>query len=371
MAILIRVARGPGKAAAAATTPSSFLASPLARASTVDSSEILFIKRAASPADPWSGNVAFPGGKRDPIDRDDFDTAVRETREEVGIDLNADWLYLGRLDDRPVFARGKRRDDFALCPFVFVQTGESTPRLTLQTSEVQAARWVRMSQLRPDAVDPFSIALPFGYIKAVAALPSGVRRLLGVDMAHFPSLNLTAATAGAAVGDSSDASHSGEVAASDRLVPSSSSRSSGSGSGGESEGSGDDSASNPNPLLERRPPSVALRVAEELAASGPPPSFDSADDPSQQFQLWGLTMQATSDLLALVDLPRLNWPPIRFRSPLVNSFVYSICGWIEAAEWARGSRPLAAVSPKHVAWALAAAASPIVGAAALYAALYR
>lgn len=60
--------------------------------------ELLFIERAHHPDDPWSGNIGFPGGRRDPIDETLRHTAERETMEEVGIDLS-EASYLGRLSD--------------------------------------------------------------------------------------------------------------------------------------------------------------------------------------------------------------------------------------------------------------------------------
>jgi len=52
-----------------------------------DSDEVLLIKRAKNDRDPWSGNVAFPGGHYEASDKDLYETAVRETFEEVGIRL--------------------------------------------------------------------------------------------------------------------------------------------------------------------------------------------------------------------------------------------------------------------------------------------
>ncbi len=60
--------------------------------------ELLFIERATRDNDPWSGQVAFPGGRSDPTDRSKAATAERETMEEVGLDLtNSSAQPLGAL----------------------------------------------------------------------------------------------------------------------------------------------------------------------------------------------------------------------------------------------------------------------------------
>ena len=80
--------------------------------------EVLFIRRAEHPRDPWSGHMAFPGGREDPGDSDLLATALRETREEVSVDLTQHARLLGRLDDIPAIARG-RRTGMTIAPFVF------------------------------------------------------------------------------------------------------------------------------------------------------------------------------------------------------------------------------------------------------------
>jgi 8-oxo-dGTP pyrophosphatase MutT (NUDIX family) len=59
--------------------------------------EMLFIQRAAHDLDPWSGHIAFPGGK---LEKGELEcqAACREAHEEIGIDLNQA-RYLGRLSD--------------------------------------------------------------------------------------------------------------------------------------------------------------------------------------------------------------------------------------------------------------------------------
>ncbi|MFH0849987.1 MAG: NUDIX domain-containing protein, partial [Candidatus Bathyarchaeota archaeon] len=52
-----------------------------------DDLELFLVKRAEATGDPWSGDRAFPGGKKMPEDRGLVDTVAREVLEETGIDL--------------------------------------------------------------------------------------------------------------------------------------------------------------------------------------------------------------------------------------------------------------------------------------------
>ena len=66
--------------------------------------EVVFIKRAARVGDRWTSHVALPGGKRDPEDEDDKAAAIRETSEEIGLDLtSSDAFFIGNLPERVVY----------------------------------------------------------------------------------------------------------------------------------------------------------------------------------------------------------------------------------------------------------------------------
>ena len=109
--------------------------------------EILFIKRAARVGDRWTGHVALPGGRRDPEDADDYAAAVRETSEEVGIDLDSsNAISVGNLPQRLVTASWGTKPLMILCPYIFLLTSPP-PRLRLQPTEVASAHWVPIRYL--------------------------------------------------------------------------------------------------------------------------------------------------------------------------------------------------------------------------------
>ena len=100
--------------------------------------EVLLIRRAEHPRDPWSGHMAFPGGRVEPSDATPLAAALRETREEVGLDLERDARLLGRLSDAVTFRRAADVPA-AIVPFVFELIGEGHLAIN---HEVQEAVWV-------------------------------------------------------------------------------------------------------------------------------------------------------------------------------------------------------------------------------------
>jgi 8-oxo-dGTP pyrophosphatase MutT (NUDIX family) len=108
-----------------------------------DDVDVLLIHRAHNPRDPWSGHMGFPGGRVDPADDGAFGAAIRETSEEIGLDLNARATSIGRLSDAAPRGRG-RRLGVVIEPHVFSIDGD--PDMTLN-HEVQDVVWVPLRYL--------------------------------------------------------------------------------------------------------------------------------------------------------------------------------------------------------------------------------
>jgi len=104
---------------------------------------ICFIRRADREDDPWSGHMAFPGGRADISDPTPPAVAERETLEEVGIQLDAP-AFIGSLPQMPV-RRGGTDTGMALSSFVYYIGPEKAP--LFPNHEVADAYWIPFEHL--------------------------------------------------------------------------------------------------------------------------------------------------------------------------------------------------------------------------------
>ncbi len=106
-----------------------------------DPDRVLVVRRVTRESDPWSGQLALPGGHREPGDDSLLTTAIRETAEEVGVALTPDALRF-TLDDlapsTPVLP------PIVVRPFAFFL--EEEPAVVL-SGELDHAEWVSFEQL--------------------------------------------------------------------------------------------------------------------------------------------------------------------------------------------------------------------------------
>ena len=101
--------------------------------------EMLFIERATDVRDPWSGHLAFPGGKVEPGEQA-RQAAERETREEIGLVLESE-RYLGRMSD----IVGANLPVRVSC---FAYAAVSSTIHPVINHEVRDVFWARLSDIR-------------------------------------------------------------------------------------------------------------------------------------------------------------------------------------------------------------------------------
>ena len=128
---------------------------------------VLLIRRAERESDAWSGHWSFPGGRREPQDRDLLHTALRELEEECGIRLSREQLETAL---PPAVARRRVGRHLLVAPFVFAVERELPT--SLDAREAAEALWEPVPWLR----DPARHAL-----QPVPGLPPQVR---------FPAIDL-------------------------------------------------------------------------------------------------------------------------------------------------------------------------------------
>jgi 8-oxo-dGTP pyrophosphatase MutT (NUDIX family) len=167
--ILARLEPALSPAAAVAASPAATVrdaaVAVLFRVAPNDALELLMIERAAYAGDPWSGHVAFPGGRREPQDATLLDTALRETREEIGVDVLAAGRVLGALDR--VNPSTPALPLISIAPFVALLSADVALALS---DEVAGAFWIPLEVLqRVDAASEVEVTLSNGGRRVVRA----------------------------------------------------------------------------------------------------------------------------------------------------------------------------------------------------------
>lgn len=130
-----------------------------------DAPHVLMIQRARRAGDPWSGQMAFPGGRQAPADHNILHTACREAEEEVGFDPATEATRITRLSDLVTRSHRSWKPQ-VVTPFLF-----ELPHVpSLQTNhEAYSELWVpsqiftETAAAYPWAVGPFTVTLPCYY----------------------------------------------------------------------------------------------------------------------------------------------------------------------------------------------------------------
>ena len=110
--------------------------------------QILYIKRTDAQGDRFAGHVVFPGGKQEQ-NESLLETAIRETKEEIGLDLtdseNFAFIHKYPLVIPFFFMKGRRR--MFVHPFIFVQLTFEDLQVTFQEREIQGSIWTSLEYL--------------------------------------------------------------------------------------------------------------------------------------------------------------------------------------------------------------------------------
>ena len=102
--------------------------------------QVLFVNRAEKSTDPWSGQTALPGGKRNCEDQDMKETVVREIMEETGINLLDGCRFLGVLEP----LRSTQKPEMQILPFVVLQEKKQIIKLN---EELTGYFWTPLKEL--------------------------------------------------------------------------------------------------------------------------------------------------------------------------------------------------------------------------------
>ena len=139
--------------------------------------ELLLIRRAESEGDPWSGQMALPGGRWDPVDTSLLHTAIRETHEETAVDLQNRGRALGRLEG--MVPATQRLPAITIFPFVFGVPAQTQAEVF--SHEIQEVLWVPLATLLdPETMGSVEIALGEGQTRDFPCWRVGERVIWGL-----------------------------------------------------------------------------------------------------------------------------------------------------------------------------------------------
>jgi len=140
--------------------------------------EILFVKRVNNPTDPWSGQMALPGGKRELSDTSLTDTVIRETHEEVTMNLH-ECQFLGIL--KPHISTP--RPDMKIYPYVFLCDCDVSVRVN--PAELERHVWISIHSLQTHV---HTVSFEFGTHPAFIVDETVIWGLTYRIVTHFFSL---------------------------------------------------------------------------------------------------------------------------------------------------------------------------------------
>lgn len=109
--------------------------------------DLLLMKRTERASDPWSGHVSLPGGRYEAADGHLLATAIRETREELHVEL-AQAELLGSLPTLHPISAGPR--GMEVTPFVFAVPSRPSVRTS---AEAEAVFWLPLTEVVAGRLD--------------------------------------------------------------------------------------------------------------------------------------------------------------------------------------------------------------------------
>ena len=102
--------------------------------------QVLLVKRAEKSTDPWSGQIALPGGKRNLKDSDLKHTVIRETLEETAINLLKNCRFLGTMEQFTSI----QKPEMKIVPFIVIQEKKQKIKLNNELSDYF---WIKLKKI--------------------------------------------------------------------------------------------------------------------------------------------------------------------------------------------------------------------------------